>query len=95
MKRIYLFSTLIIAMLWACGNNETTEEINEGDSSAETVEIAVGWKGLAVLESGYRFSIEVPDNAIDSGTSNITYLEDLGELELTVGENFAMFIVES
>ncbi len=94
MKPIYLFSALIIAMLWACGNNETTEETTTDESPAAAAEIEKGWKGLAILESGYKFSIEVPDNSIADNISKVDYLEDRGELEITVGKNFDIFIIE-
>ena len=94
MKRIYMFSALLIALIWGCGNNETTEETTTQESPAAAVETEEGWKGLAILESGYKFSIEVPDNSKSDSIINIDYLEDRGELEITVGNNFDIFIME-
>jgi hypothetical protein len=94
MKRIYTFSALIIALIWACGNNETTEETTTQETPTAAVEIEEGWKGLAILESGYKFGIEVPDNSKSDSIINIEFLEDRGELEITVGNNFDIFIVE-
>ena len=96
MKLITRYSFLIVVLFWACGNENNDTPVVEGnqeDLIENEVEVKE-WEGLAVLESGFKFGIDLPTESVANGKRKTIYHEDLGELEITVGPNFDLFVFE-
>jgi hypothetical protein len=93
MKRIYVFSILLLALTWACGNEEANDQKTD-QVQDEVEEVDSGWKGLAILDGGYKFGIEIPNESVIDKESKTQYLEDRGEIEIKIGEGFDIFVLE-
>lgn len=94
MKHIIRYSFLIAVLFWSCGNENNDTPVVE-ENQEEVIEVEVNeWEGLAVLESGFKFGIDLPTEQIANGKRKTIYHEDLGELEITVGPNFDLFVFE-
>ena len=96
MKRIYLYSILLLTLTWSCGNSDQNSESTDDNSNNEVPVVAEEplWEGLALLDGGFRLGIEIPTEKVAHGKHKVVYHEDLGELEVEVGSTFDIFILE-
>ena len=52
------------------------------------------WDNIAILEGGFRLSMKIPSSKVANSKSETKYLEDRGELEVSVGDGFDIFLLE-
>ena len=90
MKPIYLLSLATLLIFNSCSNEEQVNEKVEEKSVEEENE----WTNLQINDGGYKLSIEVPNEKLGQGIGEAVYLEDIGELEVRVGQEFDLFILE-
>lgn len=104
MKNILFYSLIIAVVFSSCSNEDTTKEKQEGNASEQssdsgqeiTPEEATeeNWETITVLEGGFRLGMKIPNEKVAGGKSDVKYLEDRGELEVRVGNNFDIFLLE-
>jgi len=96
MKHKFLYSILLLSFVWSCGNETPKEDIQQEETQQEkpVEENDPEWDDIAVLNGGFKFSLKVPSEAIANSKSQITYHEDRGELEVSAGEMYDLFIME-
>lgn len=96
MKQLFIYSFLLLTLIWSCTNESSIENssVEEAEIEEAEVEEENNWVGLAVLDGGFRLGIDVPNEKIAKGKSEIVYHEDRGELEILAGEHFDIFLLE-
>jgi hypothetical protein len=96
MKGIFLYSSIVLGLLASCSSevDTTTPQESENVEQTPAEELDPDWSGLAILDGGFKLGIEIPNENIAHGTSEVIFHEDLGELEVKVGPNFDLFILE-
>lgn len=89
MKFIHLLSVATLLIFNSCSNDEqVNQQVEEKPVEANE------WTHLEINDGGYKLSIEVPNEQLAQGLGEAVYLEDLGEVEIRVGQEFDLFILE-
>jgi hypothetical protein len=96
MNRIFIYSTFILALTYACSSENKPAEKQEVDQQEEqsVQEIDKDWEELSVVDGGFKLLMEVPSEKLAHGNSKVTFHDDLGELEINVGPGFDLFLME-
>lgn len=108
MKRLFIYSLCLSALLYSCSGEETPKASQEENVPEKTSESADGitpentpqepkdenWDNIAILEGGFRLTMKIPSSKVANSNSETKYHEDRGELEVTVGNGFDLFLLE-
>lgn len=97
MKHNIIYSIVLLFFVWSCGSETQNEEKSSSTEVTHESVVEVDdpeWDDIAVLSGGFKFSLKVPSKSIANSKSLITYHEDNGELELSVGEMYNLIIIE-
>lgn len=91
MKYLSLLSLALLLILNSCGESSDTENTVKEELKIEGEN---EWKEISINEGGFRFQMKVPSDEIAGASESIFYNEDLGELEISMGNNFELLVFE-